>query len=363
MNHNDRKEYLVNIDIIKIISMLMICCLHYVGHGGVLASKNLLVSETGYLIKSFCIIGVNLFALTSGYLLCNKEFKLSRILVVWVQTVFWSYLIVTLTCVTGRFPGPDALIKSLLPVSAIQYWYITAYILLLMFVPLINSALKNISRTTAYRTLTVGALVFCLWRMIFPSNGLLELGKIQGYGLVWLMCMYFTGGVIRKYPIRIPRYLSLAMYVGFSLTVYFANLGCRHYESIARYDTFFDYSNLIVVFSSIALFEHLLSVNAEGLSDQIKKLTSVCASYTLSVYIIQEHVCLKSELWSTIYSFCGSFSLIIFLFLSVCCILLFYLSCIILDRLRGELFRHIHLISRIEAFVRRICRLIPLGRR
>lgn len=354
MNKLENTNHSSNIDIIKIIAMFMICCLHFVGHGGAISSDNIIISESGYLTKSFCIIGVNLFALTSGYLLYNKEFKVSRIISIWTQTIFWSYLIFLITSLIFGLPAIGSIFKSLLPVSTIQYWYITAYIIMLLFIPVLNAAIQNLSKPVLYGTVITGAIVFCLWRMVFPSNGLLELGNMQGYGLIWLMCMYFTGGLLKRYPIKIKKPISILLYFGCSIIIYFSNFLCRRYNSLAAYDTFFDYSNLIVALSSVFLFEYLISINSDKLTEKVKKCLSLVASHTLAIYIIQEQICLKDLLWKSIYSLSSKFTIIIYFLLSAVFILTFYAVGIVLDWLRGMLFKRINLNTIIEKSLKKI---------
>ena len=83
----------VGIDICKIIGMLMICTLHFVGKGGVLQDNDNVISTVGYLIKSISIVGVNLYILATGYLMCKRNVKLSGIFNVVTETIFYTVTI------------------------------------------------------------------------------------------------------------------------------------------------------------------------------------------------------------------------------------------------------------------------------
>ncbi len=59
-----------NYEILRILAMLMIVCLHYLSKGGALAAPTGKLAATGYtawFIEAFCVVAVNVYVLISGY--------------------------------------------------------------------------------------------------------------------------------------------------------------------------------------------------------------------------------------------------------------------------------------------------------
>ena len=349
----NKNEIIHGISINKVCAIIMISMLHFIGHGGALASSDLAISTVGYIIKSFCIIGVNLFLLSSGYLLCNREFKRGRIISIWLETIIYSWVIYFVMIIFSGKPSTAITIKSLLPVISIEYWYVTGYIILLFFSTFLNSSINNIGKRWAYRTIFVGLIVFCLLRMAFPQKGLLELGGMQGYGLIWMMFMYFIGGVLRLYPIKMyNRALLFAVYFFNSILVFLGNYLCRTNETFKNYDTFFDYSNLFVVISSCSFFLFVLALNNDK-NSQLTRFITFVSKHTISAYIIQEQIAFKYVLWTSLCTMIMGYSCLMFYLFAIVIVVLFVVGCAALDYLRNLLMGKIGLSDYIDKNINR----------
>ena len=93
VDKNNARNY--GIDLLRIVSMFLVCLIHVLGHGGVLGATSRLSAEyeiAWFLgICAFCAI--NCFAMISGYVGFNKKFKFSNLVNLWLQVVFYSVLI------------------------------------------------------------------------------------------------------------------------------------------------------------------------------------------------------------------------------------------------------------------------------
>ena len=86
MAENKRES---NIDCLRIISMLMVVCLHFFSHGGLnSALKPSLNWAAGNLLLAACFVAVNCFVIISGYYLCTSQFKLKKLANIWLQVFF-----------------------------------------------------------------------------------------------------------------------------------------------------------------------------------------------------------------------------------------------------------------------------------
>lgn len=72
------KRRAANFELLRIISMMMVVCLHYLSKGNLLPQYIKLNHGSDYLywlIEALCIVSVNVFVLISGYFLIEKEFN------------------------------------------------------------------------------------------------------------------------------------------------------------------------------------------------------------------------------------------------------------------------------------------------
>ena len=97
------------IDLLKITAMFFIVCWHLIIHGQALQFAN---EHITFAVQSFCVLGVNCFALTSGYVLSDITYKPHRIIVYWLQVVFYSAIIVIYFAIL--YSTTYAYIKSIL---------------------------------------------------------------------------------------------------------------------------------------------------------------------------------------------------------------------------------------------------------
>ena len=196
------------IDLARIISMLMVVILHIQGHGGLLSGA------TGgmlYVVKfseQLCIIGVNLFALITGYVWYGKKFKLKNIISLWFQVLFYSLVITIIVsiCQNTQLTFQD-IIKMFLPVSNKLYWYFSSYVLLFFLIPVINIVIEKTDKKQSIIFLSIILFLCCVLNSkidVFTLN--------NGYSSLWLAVMASIGAFIKKYNfnIKIKNYVFVS---------------------------------------------------------------------------------------------------------------------------------------------------------
>ena len=78
-----KQERDFGLDLLRIICMLMVVCLHAFNHGGLV--EGTLVPSTanfylGNAMFALCLPAVNCFVMISGYFLCTADFKLKKLI-------------------------------------------------------------------------------------------------------------------------------------------------------------------------------------------------------------------------------------------------------------------------------------------
>ena len=122
------------IDLLRLVLMFMVCILHTLGQGGILKAST--VGTIGYqvfwLVEIMAYCAVDGFAFISGYTASNKPQKYSKIVEMWFQAFFYSFVLTVIFYVVG-IRGKlelNALWKLAFPVTNNSFWYFTAYVVL-----------------------------------------------------------------------------------------------------------------------------------------------------------------------------------------------------------------------------------------
>ena len=195
------REHLYGIDFLKMISMFMVIVGHLLVHGDVL--NTVIPYSSQYWVAWFMEVvvycAVDCFALTSGYLMVNSSIKISRLLEIWLQVLFYSFVIaivMALKFVDVR--NSIKIVNIVLPITYKEYWYLTAYFGLYLIIPILNTALHRMSRKDMKQTL----LFIILFFIAIPTITSQDPYNINsGYSMIWLSILYLFGGYIAKYEI------------------------------------------------------------------------------------------------------------------------------------------------------------------
>lgn len=365
MNGNsiNDKSRLIGIDVLKIIAMFMICLLHFVGKAGLLESTDSTTRVIAYTIKSFSIVAVNVYIMATGYLSSTASYEKGKnkkkILHIWLQTLFYSVVIyVVVTAYTGfSGGGVTSLIKSFFPVISMEYWYVSSYILLLLFIPFLNEGIAKLSNARFINLIILILIVFSAFHTLLPSNGLLETGYIQGYGIVWMICMYLVGAFIRKNSDTLKEKNRALFIIGYILisaliaVIVSANHGSKNSYIVSA----FDYNNLLVCVSSILFFNFFATLTNE------RKRISIWLGHvsraTLAVYLIQEQFVFKNYLWKWIYSISEGTVTSIRIIVSIVMIVAFMGICIVVETIRARITKKANIEERVLSTLDRIKKL------
>lgn len=330
----------VGIDILKLMSMAMVCVLH--------VNLGLGITQEGVnpVWESLAIVAVNLFALVTGYLHIGSRWKIKRYFSLWLQVASYSCGLLVMGIVLGQAGlvhgyEPDCE-NALFPVPlASGYWYFTAYSGLYFLLPFVNRFLRTLEKREFQVLVVLGAVI--LPAMSTAGGG----GEIfqGGYNVAWLLCLYIVGGYIRKYPPLIGRVYWVLLYVVATCAV-----SALSYSSLSSWAGVYVFP--LNVFSSISLFVLLSAI--PGRSSKISACLSYLSPLAFGVYLFHVHpltwLLLRRGLGIVYHVVVGP----VWWFVPVAGVCLFVL-CLGVDWCRAQLFR----LLRVNALAERMANACP----
>ncbi len=294
------KKRETNFEFLRVIAMLMVVILHYLSHADVLLQLG--VPKTGVsvfatAIESLCIVAVNVWVLISGYFLSQSGFKLSRILQLICEVFFYTIAISIAMMIAGVYVVNDReslykAVQYIFPIESEHYWFVTAYVLMYVFAPAMNAAVRGLTRKQLKVTI-LGLLLFFSFiksvvPVLFPTDRC-------GYDFGWFLCVYLIAAYIRKYNVvlfysakksLLVYLLSCLMIFVFSMGFHEINLqrgGFIYYSSVpSHYNFIFTLTGALGLFSFFRFCP--MRENAAA------KVIRYIAPLTFGVYLVHEHI-------------------------------------------------------------------------
>ena len=298
----------VGIDLLRIVSMLMVVSLHYLGKGNLLekSGHGVDVYVVAWLLERLSIAAVNTYVLISGYLLCKKPFRSGRIVKLWLQTFVYSagiLLVMMLPIPGGHYhPTLHGLLTAFFPITMDHYWFMTAYMIMVLFSPLLNLAIWRLDRKQHLMVICLMLGLFSLPKSILPVR--LEFDDL-GYSGLWFLVVYVIAAYLRRIREedgnaatgkKAGKYLGIYLiFVAgmwmLTLTLGWISEATGHLEEIWKLPM--EYNFLLNIGAAVCLF--LFFSHLQIRQGLLCKIISFAASYTLGVYLLHEHVLIRYE--------------------------------------------------------------------
>ncbi|MBQ4218101.1 MAG: acyltransferase [Butyrivibrio sp.] len=294
-----KKKRDANIELLRIVAMLMIITLHFNNQSKALLvlgepASNVQIFAT--VLEAIAITGVNVYVLISGYYLSSSKVRLSKVLLLILQVYFYTLLISCAMMFVGAYSVKpedklDRALRYLFPISSEHYWFVTAYVIMYVLAPVMNAAVNTLERKQL-KTVIIGLLTwFCFIKSIVPA----KFGTDRmGYDFGWFICLYLIAAYIRKYNIVLFRdakksalvyLISVVVIAAFSLVFYKINFDTGNFNYYAEvpchYNFFFALTGALGLFSVFRFMRLKENLFAEAIR--------IIAPYTLGVYLLHMH--------------------------------------------------------------------------
>lgn len=294
-----------NIELLRIVAMLMIVGHHFSVHSGFSFPEGTLTLNRLWLqlLQYGGKIGVDLFVLITGYFsVTSQKFKTEKLIKLWLSVVFWSVvtLIVFVAFGLQEFNG-FALWHRLFPIVFQEYWFVSAYFVLILLSPFINRLLAGLSEKQ-HRLLMI--LLIVLWSVIPTLSGM----GVQSNDLLWFACLYVFAAYLQLHgalpakagKVRKER-KSGAYFLFAGATVLLVMGLTAGFDALKLTGSFFrDYlyhmQMLPVFIASVFIFQAFLKLPIGH-----SRVINLIASAAFGVYLIHDNYYVRVYIWKTLF--------------------------------------------------------------
>lgn len=291
----------MDMDLLRIVSMLFIVLLHSIDHSGVLEKAINCESAIDIYVMyvyAFTRVCVNCYVLLSGYFLVKSKFRLHKLIALWMEVVFYSFVIKLIFMITGQTAfSIVSLASCFFPILTGRYWFVTIYFALYLIAPFLNKAIYAMDKREFTMFNIVLGVLFSVWSSIHPAIAGVNSGG--GWGLAWFVVLYFAAAWFRLYYVPCYRYIGkivLVFLIPVMTTVIFIIGGVLKsgiFQQIGN--QWCRYDSLPVYFASLMLFVAFINVKIEN--GRVKKMISIVSPATFGVYMIHAHAEVDPWIW------------------------------------------------------------------
>lgn len=312
------------IDLLRIIATFMIVTLHVLSFGGILENSMNGMQPIWWFIYIISFCSVDCYAIISGYVNYKLEYSKKtfyKLLKMWLHVLFYTVLITFLFSVFM----PDIIekenwINAFFPIVRQEYWYMTAYFIIFLLMPLINVILAKLNRR-------VVEIVLIL--LIFVYMGIKSVLKYNVFvisDVILLLSLYILGAYLRR--MKVIDKLN----VSHGIILFFAMLIGTYITRIFNCYMFIHNDSPTIVLEALSLF---IIFNKLRLNNSLViSLIKYFAPVTLGVYLIHtNHLVLHNiiGIFTEPIRVDNKFVVLIGTFVII---LLIFVVCSLIDRLR-----------------------------
>ena len=195
----EKKERNSNIELYRIIVMLLIVIHHYVVNSGLLDEmfKTPLAPESVYLyiLGMWGKTGIDCFVLITGYFMCKSSISLRKFVKLLLQIELYNILFGCIFLYTGYISlSVSSLIQIVNPIPSVNTGFTSCFLLFYLFIPFLNILLKNLSKSQHLLL-----VILCLG--IYTILGTIPWIGVTFNYVTWFCVLYVVASYIRLYGI------------------------------------------------------------------------------------------------------------------------------------------------------------------
>lgn len=314
-----------NLELYRIIVMLLIVAHHSVWHSGVmeLMAKNPLTVKSifYYILGMWGKTGIDCFVLITGYFMCKSAITVRKYLKLLLEVIFYNIIIYSVFVIANEqsFSFVE-LFFSIVPIQSVGTLFVPCFLLFYLFIPFLTILVSHLNKVQHVRLIAL-----CLF--IYTILATLPHFQVTMNHITWYSILFFIASYIRKYglfPHLSTSRWGVITLMSFLLSiisvisiVYLDNKLGKHtlpYKFVSP-------SGICAVLTSVSSFMYFKNINISN-----RRYINTIAAGTFGVLLIHDNsFIMRQWLWKSmvdvkyIYSLNGyaSFIFVVFVILAI----------------------------------------------
>lgn len=332
----DKKQRNSNLEVLRIICMLLIVAHHFSVHGNfqIIGGHN--ISVNSVIIQVLSLWGkmaCNIFIIITGYFMIKSKFSLKKFILLILEMYFYAIgIMIVISIFDIEEISVNKIIKSCLTIFY-GNWFLINYLIIYCLVPFLNKMIIQFDEKTLKNMLFILIMIFCIIPT-FALNSKFEFNNID-----IMIIMYIVGAYIRLYVKHENKKYVFEMFL-LNFILIFSVMGFDFFGTILNRDnlirnaTYFSKINsIIVVLGAITTFLYFLRK-----SNYSSNIINFISSSTLGVYLIHDNDYIRKYIWEIIFPNNNFIDERYFIIFAITKIFITFVICVIIDKIRYYIF-------------------------
>lgn len=333
MSHDVLKQRDSNLELFRIIVMLLIIAHHYVVNSGVWDAINANGPSANsffyYFLGMWGKMGINCFVLITGWFMCTSKITLRKFLKLLLEFEFYKIGIRIIFLLTGRECFSYRSLLSFLPVRDISNDFIPAFLVFFLLIPFLNILVLNMIRKL--HSLLIALLLFLYTFLSSTPSFSVTMNYVS-----WFCVLFVISSFMRKYdfPFKKNNKAWLGLSVICILVSVFSVIAIVYSEkNVSPYWFVSDSNKVMALLTSVCLFNFFRTLRLS----YCRFINSLGAT-TFGVLLIHAHSdTMRVWLWRDLFDNVGHLSVPYYALRSLGIVLLVFIVCACLDYIRISL--------------------------
>ena len=331
-----------NIELLRILCMVMIVAHHLFLHGGIFehSSENIANLLWGGVFLPGGKIGYDCFIIITAWFCIGKKFKGNRLIKIALEVIFYNIVGMTLATILNNGLTDPITVRNWIgcfsPIFGISHGFAVYYMIFLMILPLLNTVSERMSKRNI-QAIIVLAFLMQIWAKVFGS--LIDFKPFVDLdnGLFTFIILYFSIVYIKKYPLKIIDHkailaIAFTFILAFNATVDILSVKYPEAKLFSRATMVLndDVSplNMIAAFCLFFLFKSLKISH--------KYFINFVASHTFGILLLHDHNYFRYIIWDRVFNVENFYGVNIFILIAytISVVLILFTIGILIDVIR-----------------------------
>jgi len=192
-----------NLELFRIVAMLLIVAHHYVVNSGLLAGDGPVYADVFSKRSTFLLIfgafgktGINCFLLITGYFMCKSDISVEKYIKLYGEIIFYR-LIIGFAFIIAGYESFSVLwlVKLLMPFNKLESNFTGCFMAFYLCIPFLNVLIRNITEMQHIYLTTL---------LLIMYTGISTLSAVSGFSVdmnyvTWFAVLYLIAAYIRLY--------------------------------------------------------------------------------------------------------------------------------------------------------------------
>lgn len=329
------KERNSNLELYRIIAMLLIVAHHYVVNSGLwTVMQSAPIYDQSLFLCLFGMWGktcINCFVLITGYFMCKSEITWRKLKKLLFEIYFYSITITSIFILTGYVePSFHIIFYALVPLQFFGVNFVSCFLIFYLMIPFLNILVRNMNQKQHLQLVGLCLLVYSIIGSI-PKI-------ILGVNYVsWFIVLYLIASYVRFYgfPVNFSN-RQWGWWLLFSLVLSMASVALLLHFSFLQ-------GRVLPIFWFVSDSHHILAVITaltsfmyfKDLKIKHSQLINAIGGSTFGVLLIHANSdMMRKWLWQDILNNVGQYGTDRIYLHAILSVIVVFIVCILIDRLR-----------------------------